>query len=332
MAIIIVSIVSRKRGGKKYLYFQAGREDDIYLGPEGEPQKLKPENVLKAIDYLDSKLGHYEDVREQMISFLPKNYKPALMKGPKSQRQPGGSTTELQIQELLSFIRELGYTEQEQKKREVYSSILQFLQNNIKDITVSKPEPDVSPWILDAYNELSISAKRQLIVGPSGVNVNVFLRSTLDFIQKPKTVTETIHDIPDFSSLQSYFGIRTDNDREAYYRKLQERLTSKFYQHGSLPLGVIVGADTFGILVYRARCFFVGDQKFANILTSYFSLLWEESKVYPEILQIRRIMRPVAELQEDLETSTLNKTIQESIVKRVKDFFSHGEPMIVRTR
>ncbi len=68
-----MSVEQRPVKGYEYLYFYPGRGKRLYLGPvkETERSKINADNVMKALEYIDRKLEHYSNVKNQLVSLLP---------------------------------------------------------------------------------------------------------------------------------------------------------------------------------------------------------------------------------------------------------------------
>lgn len=65
-----MSLSVKTSKGIRYLYFQAGRES-IYIGPEGEPDKAKADNVARALDYAAGRMRHYAASYDALLDMLP---------------------------------------------------------------------------------------------------------------------------------------------------------------------------------------------------------------------------------------------------------------------
>ena len=55
--------------GIEYLYFQAGK-DTLYIGPKGQPDKAKEENVVRALDHVKERMDHYVESYDELLPFL----------------------------------------------------------------------------------------------------------------------------------------------------------------------------------------------------------------------------------------------------------------------
>ena len=62
-------IVKTSRGAK-YLYFQAGPKS-LYIAPKDDPSKAKQENVIKALEYTQERINHYNKSFDEILQFLP---------------------------------------------------------------------------------------------------------------------------------------------------------------------------------------------------------------------------------------------------------------------
>ena len=56
--------------GIEYQYFQAGKTS-LYIGPKGDPEKAKVENVIKALDYSRKREAHYMKFFDELLPLLP---------------------------------------------------------------------------------------------------------------------------------------------------------------------------------------------------------------------------------------------------------------------
>lgn len=66
--ILVLTVKISK--GKKYLYFQAGKES-MYISPKGKPEKARQENVVKAVEYAWERADHYLDAMDELLPMLP---------------------------------------------------------------------------------------------------------------------------------------------------------------------------------------------------------------------------------------------------------------------
>lgn len=56
--------------GREYLYYQAGKKA-IYIGPKGNPTKVKVENLLLALDHSTGRVHHYLETLDDLLALLP---------------------------------------------------------------------------------------------------------------------------------------------------------------------------------------------------------------------------------------------------------------------
>jgi len=68
----VVGLSYKKRKGKEYVYFEAGRQGTFYLGPKDSRSSVNVENVEKALRYMRTRFMKDKETIEELISYLPK--------------------------------------------------------------------------------------------------------------------------------------------------------------------------------------------------------------------------------------------------------------------
>lgn len=56
--------------GNEYLYFQAGK-DSIYIGPKNNPNKMKTDSIIRALDYAWKRANHHDESIDELLLLLP---------------------------------------------------------------------------------------------------------------------------------------------------------------------------------------------------------------------------------------------------------------------
>lgn len=74
-----MSIEITKKGKQEYAYFYPGREKKLYLGSITEG-RLKLENIIKAIDYINQKIERYDKLKRKLISYVPEEDRHGIQK------------------------------------------------------------------------------------------------------------------------------------------------------------------------------------------------------------------------------------------------------------
>jgi len=64
---MVMSVIRRKFRKRMFLYITLGTEH-LYLGPEDRPD---PEKVYRAIDYIRKRIGHYEELLNNLERLIP---------------------------------------------------------------------------------------------------------------------------------------------------------------------------------------------------------------------------------------------------------------------
>jgi len=65
-----MTLIVKTSRGAKYLYFQAGPKS-LYIAPKDDPSKAKQENVIKALEYTQERIDHYNKSFDEILQFLP---------------------------------------------------------------------------------------------------------------------------------------------------------------------------------------------------------------------------------------------------------------------
>ncbi len=68
-----MSLTYKRRGGKEYLYFQAGTEGTYYIAPKDEPSKVNIDGVVKSLNYALRRLQNYQAIIDELLSLLPED-------------------------------------------------------------------------------------------------------------------------------------------------------------------------------------------------------------------------------------------------------------------
>ncbi|MDE2590560.1 MAG: hypothetical protein KGL95_12955 [Patescibacteria group bacterium] len=74
-----MSFFTELQGKVEHEYFQAGPGKKIYLGRKDRPQTARPENIRKALEYVNKKNRHYFEVMDKLLSRLPQQDKDRIL-------------------------------------------------------------------------------------------------------------------------------------------------------------------------------------------------------------------------------------------------------------
>lgn len=66
-----VGLTYKKRKGKQYTYFKAGRTGTYYIGPRDSPANVKIENVEKSLQYLRTRIRKDQKAYDALLQLLP---------------------------------------------------------------------------------------------------------------------------------------------------------------------------------------------------------------------------------------------------------------------
>jgi hypothetical protein len=70
-----MSLTYKKRGNKKYLYFQAGAGKTFYIMPKDQVDKVNIDNVIKSLNYTLAKVLTTDIIFSELLSYLPDDVK-----------------------------------------------------------------------------------------------------------------------------------------------------------------------------------------------------------------------------------------------------------------
>ena len=65
-----MALIVKTSRGAKYLYFQAGPKS-LYIAPRDDHTKAKQENVIRALEYTQERIDHYNESFDELLQFLP---------------------------------------------------------------------------------------------------------------------------------------------------------------------------------------------------------------------------------------------------------------------
>lgn len=74
-----MSFFTELQGKVEHEYFQAGPGKKIYLGRKDRPQSARPENIRKALEYVNRKNRHYFEITDQLLSRLSQQDKDRVL-------------------------------------------------------------------------------------------------------------------------------------------------------------------------------------------------------------------------------------------------------------
>ncbi len=69
---MIMTFTIKISKGRKYLYFQAGKES-MYISPKNNPEKANQENVVRALEYAWERAEHYLESVDELLPMLPEH-------------------------------------------------------------------------------------------------------------------------------------------------------------------------------------------------------------------------------------------------------------------
>jgi hypothetical protein len=74
-----MSFFTELQGKVEQEYFQAGPGKKIYLGRKDRPQSVRPENIRKALEYVNRKNRHYFEITDKLLSRLSQQDKDKIL-------------------------------------------------------------------------------------------------------------------------------------------------------------------------------------------------------------------------------------------------------------